>query len=163
MKDKYLKVPDRRLGHRCTAMMASTVVTTVVTTLMFLDVLAQPPGPPAESLRVVTVAEGLRNPWSIAFLPNGDMLVTERGGSLRIVRDGRLLADSVPGVPAVCSTGQGGLHEVLPHPRFESNQLLYLSYAKSGDDPSQGTTAISRGRLVDDRLIASIHRRSRRA
>src|SRR5919109_2465814 len=62
---------------------------------------AQPPGPPSHTFKVVTVAEGLRNPWSMAFLPNGDMLVTERPGQLRIIRGGKLLPDPVPGVPPV--------------------------------------------------------------
>lgn len=114
--------------------------------------IAQPPGPPGETFEVVTFVDGLRNPWSIAFLPNGDMLVTERGGNLRIVRDGRLLPDPVPGVPAVRATGQGGLHEVVLHPDFESNRLIYLSYAKPGEDPSRGTTALSRARFENDRL-----------
>ena len=55
--------------------------------------LAQPPGPAGETFKVVTVAEGLRNPWSMAWLPNGDMLVTERVGTLRIIRGGKLLPD----------------------------------------------------------------------
>ena len=65
------------------------------------------------SYRVVTVAEGLEIPWSITFLPDGDMLVTERPGRLRIIRDGVLLPDSVPGVPEVHAEGQGGLFDVL--------------------------------------------------
>lgn len=114
---------------------------------------AQPPGPPGEAFEVVTVAEGLRNPWSMAWLPNGDMLVTERGGTLRIIRDGELLPDPVPGVPEVRAVSQGGLHDVVPHPDFESNQLLYLSYAKPARGGELGTTALSRGRFVNDRLV----------
>jgi len=113
---------------------------------------AQPPGPPGEDFKVVTVAEGFRNPWSMAFLPNGDMLVTERGGTLRIVRNGRLLPDPVPGVPAVRAVGQGGLQEVALHPDFESNHIIYLSYAKPNEDGSLGTTALSRARFENDRL-----------
>lgn len=101
--------------------------------------------------RVVTVADGLEHPWSIAFLPGGDMLVTERPGRLRIVRDGRLLPDPVPGVPEVFARGQGGLLDVVPHPDFATNRLLYISYSKPvGDD--QSTTAIIRGRFENDRL-----------
>ncbi len=101
--------------------------------------------------RVVTVAEGLVNPWSIAFLPGGDMLVTERPGRLRIVRDGTLLADPVQGLPEVFARGQGGLLDVVPHPDFASNRLLYLSYSKPlGGDES--TTAVIRGRFEGDRL-----------
>ena len=114
---------------------------------------AQPPGPPGETFKVVTFVEDLRNPWSMAFLPNGDMLVTERGGQLRIVRDGKLLPDPVPGVPAVRAQGQGGLQEVAIHPDFESNRLIYLSYAKANADGSQGTTALSRARFENDRLV----------
>jgi aldose sugar dehydrogenase len=116
-------------------------------------VQAQPPGPPGETFEAVTFVEGLRNPWSMAFLPNGDMLVTERGGQLRIVRNGRLLPDPVPGVPAVRATGQGGLQDVVLHPDFESNRLVYLSYAKPNGDGAQGTTALSRARFENDRLV----------
>src|SRR5688572_12512477 len=66
--------------------------------------------------RVVTVAEGLLNPWSMAFLPNGDMLVTERPGRLRVVRGGKLLPEPVPGLPPLRTGGQGGLLDVALHP-----------------------------------------------
>ncbi len=101
--------------------------------------------------RVVTVAEGFDHPWSIAFLPNGDMLVTERAGRLRVVRDGILLPDPIEGVPEVRVQGQGGLLEVLPHPDFESNRLLYLSFSKPNEE-GDGTTAIVRGSLEGNRL-----------
>lgn len=101
--------------------------------------------------RIVTVAEGLVNPWSIAFLPSGDMLVTERPGRLRIVRNGRLLPGAVAGVPEVHAQGQGGLMDVVPHPNFGTNRLLYLSYSKPlGGGAS--TTAIIRGRFENDAL-----------
>ncbi len=101
--------------------------------------------------RIVTVVDGLENPWSMAFLPDGDMLVTERPGRLRIVRDGELLPNAVPGLPAVHAEGQGGLLDVVPHPDFTTNRLLYLSYAK----PLSGggsTTTIIRARFENDRL-----------
>ncbi|MCA9737752.1 MAG: PQQ-dependent sugar dehydrogenase [Gemmatimonadetes bacterium] len=102
--------------------------------------------------RVVTVADGLVIPWSMAFLPGGDLLVTERPGRLRIIRDGRLLPDPVPGVPEVVAQGQGGLLDVMPHPDFASNRLLYLSYSKPKADRERGTTAVLRGRFENDRL-----------
>jgi len=114
--------------------------------------LAQPPGPPGEGFEVVTFVEGFRNPWSMAWLPNGDMLVTERGGTLRIVRDGRLLPDPVPGVPRVRAMGQGGLQDVAVHPDFATNRTIYLSYSKPNEDGSLGTTALARARLQNDRL-----------
>ena len=101
--------------------------------------------------QTVSVADGLIQPWSMAWLPNGDMLITEKPGRLRIVRDGQLLADAVSGVPEVYYQGQGGLFDVTPHPDFDNNQLIYLSFAKpTGGDGS--TTAIVRGRLQNDRL-----------
>jgi glucose/arabinose dehydrogenase len=100
--------------------------------------------------RIVPVAEGLVNPWSIAFLPGGDMLITERPGRLRIVRGGKLLPEPAAGVPPVLAEGQGGLLDVVPHPAFASNGLLYLSYSKPG--ASGATTAIVRGRFENDRL-----------
>ena len=102
------------------------------------------------SYRVVTVAEGLEVPWSITFLPDGDMLVTERPGRLRIIRDGVLLPDSVPGVPEVHAEGQGGLFDVLPHPEFTSNRLLYLAYAHPNSGGS--TTRVVRARFENDQL-----------
>src|ERR1700739_4783405 len=79
-------------------------------------------------VRTVTIASGLWHPWSLAWLPNGDMLVTERNGKLRTVRDGKLDPDPVPGVPAVHSVRLSGLMEVLPHPNFAQNHWIYLTY-----------------------------------
>lgn len=97
------------------------------------------------AFRVVPVVSGLTNPWSLTFLPNGDMLVTERPGRLRIVRNGSLDPQPMAGVPEVWATGQGGLLEVLPHPRFSQNQFLYLTYSKPCDKGA--TTALLRGRF----------------
>ncbi len=108
------------------------------------------PGPPQPQVRTVTVAEGLENPWSLAFLPNGDMLVTERPGRLRIVSGGRL-SEPVTGVPEVLAAGQGGLLDVALHPEFEQNQIVYLSYSKGTMESA--TTALSRGRLDGNALV----------
>ena len=102
--------------------------------------------------RVVTVADGFEIPWSMAFLPGGDMLVTERAGRLRIVRQGKLLPDPVPGVPQVLARGQGGLMDVVPHPDFSSNRLIYLSFSKPNPTGTHATTAVVRGRFENDRL-----------
>jgi glucose/arabinose dehydrogenase len=101
--------------------------------------------------RVVTVAEGLVNPWSIAFLPDGDILISERPGRLRVVRHGILLEDPVAGVPEVFAQGQGGLLDVVPHPDFGSNRMLYLSFSKPLPG-GESTTAVVRGRFENDRL-----------
>jgi len=102
--------------------------------------------------RVVTVAEGLERPWGMAFLPGGDMLVTEKAGRLRIIRNGRLLPDPVEGVPPVYDVGQGAFMDVVPHPDFASNHLLYLTYSKpQGGDAS--TTVLATARFENDRLV----------
>jgi glucose/arabinose dehydrogenase len=102
------------------------------------------------TFRVIKIVEGLEHPWGLAFLPGGRMLVTERPGRLRIVRDGRLEPQPVSGVPEVVARGQGGLLDVALHPRFAENNLVYLSYA----GPGKGGigTEVARGRLVGNRL-----------
>ncbi len=99
--------------------------------------------------QIVSVVEGLETPWSMAWLPNGDMLITERPGRLRIVRDGQLLPNPVPGVPQVHARGQGGLLDVQPHPDFANNHLLYITYSKPQAD-DQSTTALIRGTFEND-------------
>ena len=96
---------------------------------------------------VVTVAEGLENPWGLAFLPNGKMLVTERPGRLRVVTADGKLSEPVTGLPAVDARGQGGLLDVAIDPNFASNSYIYWSYAEPGD--GMNNTAVARGKLVD--------------
>lgn len=101
--------------------------------------------------RVVTVVDGLEHPWGIAFLPGGDALVTERPGRVRLIRDGQLQADPVPGGPTVVAEGQGGLLDIELHPRFSENQLVYMTYSKPGERGA--TTAIARARFDGTRLV----------
>jgi glucose/arabinose dehydrogenase len=98
-------------------------------------------------IRVVTVATGLVHPWSIRFLPNGDALVTEQPGRLRIIRNGELQSE-----PAWVSPAQGrdALKMVAVHPRFEENGYIYVSYPKQGDGIN--TLAVARGVLRGNRL-----------
>ncbi|HKQ29614.1 MAG TPA: PQQ-dependent sugar dehydrogenase, partial [Burkholderiales bacterium] len=102
------------------------------------------------SFRVATVVKGLEQPWSLAFLPDGRMLVTEKAGRLRVIRDGKLEPRPIAGLPQVTVHGQGGLHDVVLHPQFQKNQLVYLSYAARGEDGVG--TELARGRLAGDRL-----------
>jgi glucose/arabinose dehydrogenase len=97
-------------------------------------------------IRVDKIADGLANPWSLAWLPNGDLLITERAGRLRVVRNGALDPEPIAGVPEVRVTALGGLLDVLPHPRFAQNRTLYLTYTKGGE-ASSATTALARARL----------------
>ena len=83
--------------------------------------------------RLVPVVSGLENPWSVAWLPDRTMLVTERPGRLRIVRNGILDPTPIGGVPAVFASGQGGLMDVSIHPQFAKNRLVYLTYAHGND------------------------------
>src|SRR5690606_18153462 len=85
--------------------------------------------PEHRNIRVVVVAR-LEQPWSMAFLPDGGMLVTERPGRLRIVRNGALDPSPVAGVPPVRAQGLQGLMDVVLHPRFAENRFVYLSYHK---------------------------------
>ncbi len=101
--------------------------------------------------RIATVASGLDHPWSVAFLPDGRVLVTERAGRLRVIENGKLVSQPIAGVPAVYAHSQGGLFDVLPHPRFAENRLLYLSYAAG--TPQSNATRIARARLEGDRLV----------
>jgi glucose/arabinose dehydrogenase len=107
----------------------------------------------AQELRPVGVAEGLRNPWGLAFLPDGRMLVTERAGALRIVeRDGRPGAP-LAGLPRIEAGGQGGLLDVAIDPQFAQNRLVYVAYSEPADGGGSGnSTAVARGRLESGRL-----------
>jgi glucose/arabinose dehydrogenase len=105
---------------------------------------------PTEQIRVAPVAAGLQNPWSLAFLPNGDMLVTEKPGRLRIIRTGQLDPTPISGTPTVFAMGQGGMLDVAIHPRFADNQFVYLTYSKLRD--GLNTTALMRGRLQGNAL-----------
>ena len=106
--------------------------------------------PPAPPLRVESVVTGLEHPWSLAFLPDGRQLVTERPGRLRIIEDGQLSAP-IEGVPPVFAEGQGGLFDVVPHPDFASNALLYLSFSHGTSD--RNATRLVRGRLDGAALV----------
>lgn len=101
--------------------------------------------PPASGFRTVTLVEGLEHPWSLAFLPDGSILITERPGRLRLVRDGKLIDQPIAGVPSVLALGQGGLMDIALSPTFEQDNLVYLSYS-AGTRQSNRTT-LARGVL----------------
>lgn len=100
-----------------------------------------------------TVATGLVNPWSLAFLPDGRMLVTERAGTLRYISGEGVLSKPISGVPAVFATGQGGLLDVVLSPDFANDSMIYLSYAEAADDGEHAGTAVARGRLQGISLV----------
>lgn len=98
-----------------------------------------------------TITTELKNPWGITFLSDGRILVTERAGEIRIIQDGKLLAEKMEGVPAVFAHGQGGLMEIVRHPDYETNGWIYLSYSKPGNDG--GGTTIARAKIDGNKLI----------
>jgi aldose sugar dehydrogenase len=102
-------------------------------------------------LRVSIVTRGLVNPWSLAWLPNGDILVTERPGRLRIIRNGVLDPKPVPGVPVVKAQRLSGLMDVVLHPQFAQNGLVYLTYNKGREDGMMATV-LARGRFDGTQL-----------
>ena len=99
-----------------------------------------------QRIRVVVVTRGLSHPWSLAFLPDGSMLVTERTGQLRIIRNGVLDPQPLAGLPAVRAQGLSGLMDVALHPQFAENRLVYLTYTKPLQG-TQNTLALARGRF----------------
>jgi glucose/arabinose dehydrogenase len=107
--------------------------------------------PEATGWKTERIVGGLEHPWSIAWMPDGSALITERPGRLRVLRNERLQPEPVAGLPAICSDcGQGGLLDVALHPDFVRNRLVYVTYA-AGDDDSNWT-ALARGRLDGIRL-----------
>ena len=105
----------------------------------------------AGPVSVGNVVGGLVHPWGMAFLPDGRLLVTERAGNLRIVNPDGELSPPIGGTPTVFAQGQGGLLDVALDPDFESNQFVYLSYARPGPDGG-AATALGRGRLAGDQI-----------
>ena len=105
----------------------------------------------AGTIRVDTIASGLDHPWSVALLPDGSFLVTERTGNLRRISAQGTVSAPLAGTPEVWANGQGGLLDVVLAPDFSSNQHIYLSYAESGPGGTAGT-AVAIATLGEDRL-----------
>jgi glucose/arabinose dehydrogenase len=106
----------------------------------------------AGRIRVTVVTRGLSHPWSLVFLPDGRMLVTERPGRLRVIRDGVLDATAIAGVPHARTDGNGGLMDIALHPKFADNRLVYLTYTKPVEN-NRGTPSLVRGRLEGGALV----------
>lgn len=105
--------------------------------------------PEADGWETETIVEGLSRPWSMVWLPGSDsnevMLITERTGALRMVKDGKLLDEPVSGLPELFVSGQGGLLDIALHPNFEENKLVYLTYATGTEEANR--TTVGRGEL----------------
>lgn len=122
---------------------------------------AQPPPPPPQPAKVVKsgykvteVAKGLDHPWAMAFLPDGSILVTERVGRLRLIKGGSLQAQPIAGVPAVHTGSQAGMFDIVLHPKFAENNVVYLTYA-AGTAAANGTQ-VARARF-DGSALQDLH------
>jgi glucose/arabinose dehydrogenase len=104
----------------------------------------------AGPLNIATVASGLEHPWSLAFLPDDRMLVTERPGRLRVISKDGKLSEPLKNVPNVYDEGQGGLLDVILDPKFPANRIIYFSFAEEME--GKAGTAVARARLGEDAL-----------
>jgi glucose/arabinose dehydrogenase len=108
-------------------------------------------------IHVTVVTRELERPWGLTFLPNGDMLVTERPGRLRIVRNGVLDSTPIAGLPKIRAVVIGGLADVVLHPNFERNRLVYFSYSKPDEkDETLSTLAVARGRFDGGAALTNV-------
>lgn len=133
-----------------------TFVALTALTAVSLTGPGNPINPPA--LQTDTVVTGLKTPWAMAILPDGDMLVTERGGTLRLVHDGKLDPKPIGDVPEVLAKGQGGLLDVVLHPDYAKNGWLYITYASpaapgEAGDADGANTALMRAKLKNHKLV----------
>lgn len=104
-------------------------------------------------VRVTMVARGIPHPFSIAVLPDGDMLVTERAGRLRRIHNGSLLSEVVAGVPTVRTGGSAGLLDIVPDPQFATNKRLYFTYSKPGAKDGETQTTLARATWDGTKLV----------
>jgi len=106
---------------------------------------------PASRIKVSVLARGIRNPWGMAFMPNGNILVAEKVGGFRLIRPGQRIPDTITGAPEVRVAAGGGLMDVALHPDFADNRLVYFTYVKNAEPPAGerywATTVLARGRL----------------
>jgi len=147
-------LPSRSAHAGRYMVMAAALLTTIVVRAQSgsnpISGSAQVLDVPGGKIRVVTVATGLFHPWSLAFLPDGRLLVAERDGRLRIISNGVLSPDVVWTSPTPKGQGADALHGLAVHPKFAENKLVYMSYPKNG--PKGNTLAISRGHLQGSTL-----------
>ena len=145
------------IGCRATGLRLKVMYVLLIACLMVgapSPVQAQAPRSPTPApvkgvVDVQTIAKGLEHPWSLAFLPDKRMLVTERPGRLRLVGPDGRVSEPLTGVPQVYASGQGGLLDVALSPTFDKDRLVYLSFAESGEGGAG--TAVARGRLAEAR------------
>lgn len=104
----------------------------------------------AQAITPVTVAKGLNHPWAVAFLPNGDFLVSERSGALRVIEPDGKVGQPIRGLPAIAVGGQGGLLDVVLDSDFSRNRMLYFCYSEPAGQGSGNSTALASAKLSAD-------------
>jgi aldose sugar dehydrogenase len=133
-----------RIVSSILAVAAAGAMSTVAVAVAGSESMRAPPPPPQPAkvvktgYKVTEIAKGLDHPWSMAFLPDGSMLVTERVGRLRLIKGGSLMSQPIAGVPAVHTGSQAGLFDIVLHPNFAQNNIVYLTYA-AGTAAANGT------------------------
>ncbi len=110
-------------------LVSSVLLTIIISSCQGANVLTSANNSQTNQWQKVTLIEGLEHPWAMVWLPNGEILITERPGRLRVVREGKLDPKAIAGVPEVFAVGQGGLLDVAIHPQFAQNRWIYLTYA----------------------------------
>ena len=138
-------VPVSATTRPSTAAATDTAATATGRTMAGLSRARQVPDPPFTSTPVATFNE----PWAMTFLPDGRLLVTEKSGKLRLANVATGQVGEIVGVPTVAYGGQGGLGDVVLHPRFADNRLVYVSYAEAGSGGTRGA-AVARATLQLD-------------
>jgi glucose/arabinose dehydrogenase len=136
----------QEIRTRVASSILAVVTVATISTAAMADVASEsvraPSPQPAKVVKtgykVTEIAKGLDHPWSMAFLPDGSMLVTERVGRLRVIKGGSLLPQAIAGVPAVHTGSQAGLFDIILHPNFAQNNIVYLTYA-AGTNAANGT------------------------
>jgi len=124
----------------------------IISLLIVISCQAEPEKEKAPTnIEVVTIAEGLDNPWGMTWLPDGRMLVTEIKGEILIIENDKYSGKKIKGVPEVYANNQGGLLDIQLHPDYENNGWIYFSFSKPGD--GGGSTAIMRAKLEQDNLV----------
>jgi aldose sugar dehydrogenase len=138
----------------------AAAICSVATAVRAAEPMRGPPPPPQPAkviksgYKVAEIATGLDHPWSMAFLPDGSILVTERVGRLRLIKNGALQAEPIHGVPAVHTGSQAGLFDIVLHPNFAHNSIVYLTYA-AGTAAANGTQ-VARARF-DGSTLQDLH------
>jgi aldose sugar dehydrogenase len=152
---KESSLPSQYLRRAVSITLSLATIVTLAT--LATDLKGQPEAKQKKAaptrVKTTVMATGLWHPWSLAFLPNGDMLISERNGKLRLIKDGRLDPEPIAGVMPVHSVRLSGFMEVLPHPKFAENQRLYFTYTKDVEPAGQVATTLATARLVGKQLV----------